>query len=187
MKYLKYYEELNTELSKEVDIIYKDPNLVCLMPKSQKASKIYGKDANWCQKGFSGFNFNSGNFNYMTKTFNSEINFIVRFLFKNNNLDKKIKRGRKIRFTYKPLENKFFWSNESGNHVMCTTGDDFFNPKPKKANSTIEQDILKLITEIPQECRDKVNEYIKLHKGKHPKDFYTYRNTEYKTNKENKK
>jgi hypothetical protein len=180
MKYLKYYEELNSELSKEVEIIYKDSNLVCLMPKSQKTSKMYGKGAEWCQKSFTGFNFNSGNFNYMTKTSNSEINFIVRFLFKKN-------KGRKIRFTYKPLENIFFWSNESGNHVMFTTGNEFFNPKPKKVNSTIEQDILKLITEIPQECRDKVNEYINLHKGKHPKDFYIYRNTEYKTNKENKK
>jgi len=179
MKYIKYYEELNKDLSQEVDIIYKDSNLICLMPKSQKASKIYGKDANWCQKGFTGFNFNSGNFNFMTKTFNSEMNFIVRFLFKKN-------KGRKIRFTYKPLENLFFWSNESGAHVMFTEGNDFFNPKPKKANSIIEQDILGLIKEIPQECKDKVINYINIHKGKHPKDFYTYKNTEYQTNREKK-
>ena len=96
---------------------------------------------------------------------------------------------KKIRFTYYPFKNSFYWAKDQKHHLMITTGCDFFNPKPINIENVrwMEQSTLELIAKIPQECRDKVNTYINLHKGKHPKDFYTYRNTEYKTNKENKK
>ena len=170
MKYLKYYEELNKELSKEVDIIYKDSNLVCLMPKSQKTSKMYGKGTEWCQKDKHGFDLH-------TKTLNNdkhhyEINFIIRFLFKNK---------RKIRFTYYPLKNSFYWAKDQHHHLMITTGNDFFNPKPLNINKIrdLEKETLELISKIPQECRDRVNEYIRKNIGKKANDFYIYRDIEY--------
>ena len=176
---LKYYEELNKELSKEVDIIYKDPNLVCLMPKSQKASKIYGNKTDWCQTKKDGFETHTKTLN--TDKHHYEVNFIIRFIFK--------KEKKKIRFTYYPFKNSFYWAKDQKHHLMITTGCDFFNPKPLNIENVrwMEQSTLELIAKIPQECRDKVNTYINLHKGKKANNFYTYRSTEYKTNKENKK
>ena len=51
MKYILLFEELNKEnLRQEVDIIYKDSNLICLIPKTQRASYIYGHKTYWCSK-----------------------------------------------------------------------------------------------------------------------------------------
>ena len=175
MKYIKYYEELNTELSKEVDIIYKDPNLVCMIPKSQKTSKLYGKGTNWCQTKKMGFEIWSGlegekNSNFYDRPINAKMGFLIRFLFKND--FKGNKKGRKIRFTYNPIENTFHWANENGKHLFDGNGDNFFNVVPKRKNSSTEEDIIYLISIIPEECKQKVKDYINSNKNKNPSDIY---------------
>ena len=51
MKYIKLFEELTGNFKDETTIIYKDKNLVCMIPKSQMSSRIYGQGTNF------GFNY----------------------------------------------------------------------------------------------------------------------------------
>src|SRR3972149_3562154 len=50
-----FLKELTGKFKDEVEIIYRDKNIVCLIPKSQMTSYIYGNKANWCQKEKNGF------------------------------------------------------------------------------------------------------------------------------------
>ena len=175
MKYLKYYEELNKELSKEVDIIYKDSNLLCMMPKTQKASRIYGKGTKWCQTSRDGF----GMWSASLRT--NDINFLIRFIFKNVN-----GKPRKLRFTYEPTMDSFHWANESGIHYFKDYGiSDIFNPKLDIKLKKDEKDIIDLIKFIPNECKEKVINYIESKKNIKPNDIYKYNNIEYLTKKGN--
>jgi hypothetical protein len=157
----KFNEELTGKYKEETEIIYKDKDLVCMLPKSQMTSSIYGKGANWCQTQVSGFDMWSG------KNKNEKA-LLIRFL---------IRGGRKIRFTYFPNK-EFYWANESGWHVLKGEGNPF-EAKPFKDNNIrdVEKDILDLIKDkIPQECKDKVLEFI----DKNLKDYkYIYRNQNY--------
>lgn len=145
---LKLLTELSDEFKNEVEIIYRDKNLVCMIPKTIRASKIYGKDAKWCQKSAVGFNrwSNAG--------------LLIRFLFKS---------GRKIRFTYIFSDKKewykneigdFYWANENGHHVLAGDGDPFKVKSRRDRGSDIETDILGLINTIPEECKVKVLNFI---------------------------
>jgi hypothetical protein len=157
----KFNEELTGKYKEETEIIYKDKDLVCMLPKSQMTSSIYGKGANWCQTQVAGFDMWSG------KNRNEKA-LLIRFL---------IRGGRKIRFTYFPNK-EFYWANESGWHVLKGEGNPF-EANPFKDNNIrdVEKDILDLIKDkIPQECKDKVLEFIE----KNLKDYkYIYRNQNY--------
>ena len=158
--FYKFNEELTGKYKEETEIIYKDKDIVCMLPKSQMTSKIYGKGANWCQTSIPGFDMWTG------KNKNEKA-LLIRFL---------IRGGRKIRFTYFPNK-EFYWANESGWHVLKGEGNPF-EASPFKDNiRDVEKDILELIKDkIPQECKDKVIEFI----DKNLKDYkYIYRNQDY--------
>ena len=123
-------------MQQEVDIIYQDPNLICLIPKTQRASRIYGGGTNWCQTRKDGF-----------ETW-AQGAFLVRFLFKG---------GRKIRFTW-GTSGEFHWASERGHHVLKGHGDPF--DVVASAGSTIESDIVTLIHQIPDECKQRVRALI---------------------------
>jgi hypothetical protein len=159
-------EELTGQYAKETDIIYKDKNLVCMVPKSQVTSHLFGRKTNWCQVTWQGFSSWSG------RGDSNHLGLLVRFLFKS---------GRKIRFTY-DTHGEFHWANETGYHVLKgNPGDDVFNPKTPKENiRDIEGDILNLIKEIPEECKVKVREFIKENlKDLKYKGEYVYRDQDY--------
>lgn len=120
------------EMRKEVDILYKSPDLVCMIPKTQRASRIYGGGTNWCQTKREGFEAWS------------QSSFLVRFLFKG---------GRKVRFTI-DKQGEFHWASERGHHVLKGEGDPF--DVEVSARSTTERDIMDLIDRIPEECKQKV-------------------------------
>ena len=156
----KFNEELTGKYKEETEIIYKDKDIVCMLPKSQMTSSIYGKGAAWCQTQVAGFDMWSG------KNKNEKA-LLIRFL---------IRGGRKIRFTYFSNK-KFYWANESGWHVLEGEGNPFEVQAPKDRIRDVEKDILELIKDkIPQECKDKVIEFI----DKNLKDYkYIYRNQDY--------
>ena len=159
----KLLSELQGKFKEETEIIYKDKNLVCLIPKSQMTSKMLGKKTNWCQTD-SGFNIWS------------HYGLLIRFL---------LKGGRKIRFTY--FFNKdndyargydFYWANETGYHVLYGDGNPFNVRPPKDKMRDIEKDILYQIKLIPEECKKKVLEFIENHKNCYG---YIYRDEIFKT------
>lgn len=124
------------EMDAERDIIYQDANLVCMIPKTQRASKIYGAGANWCQKEPGGFD------NW------SEGSLLVRFLFKT---------GRKLRFTLDE-EGEYHWASERGLHLLYGKGDPFDCRSERGRTSHLEADILALIATIPEACKTRVRE-----------------------------
>src|SRR3972149_3830355 len=158
-----FFKELTGKFKDEVEIIYRDKNIVCLIPKSQMTSYIYGNKANWCQKeknGFEGW---------------SKAGLLIRFLFKEG--------GRKIRFTYFTGQNEsrgFYWANESGHHILSEEGKGKNPFEASSKNKTLwpnEIDTLNLINQIPEECKQKVLEFIEKHKEAYE---YCYKDTEYK-------
>lgn len=173
---LKVLNELSGAFKDETEIIYRDNNIVCLIPKTQMSSKMYGKDAHWCQVDQAGFY-------YWSKSA-----LLIRFLFRG---------GRKIRFSYfiKPYNSdgtendsdfsfatgQFYWANENGAHVLKGNGNPFF-PKTKSDRiRETEMDILNKIKEIPEECKNKVLDFIKQHQDSYD---YCYRKEEFFTRKE---
>lgn len=155
----KQLDELKGQYKDEVEIIYRDPTIVCMIPKSQMTSSIYGMKTNWCQTHLGGFrNWSSGG-------------LLIRFLFKN---------GRKVRFTYHYDDfekDHFHWANESGWHVLEGRGNPFEASSRKQMPGTLETDILARINEIPVMCKRKVLQFIKTYKKKHYE--YCYRDDEY--------
>lgn len=154
-------EELTGKYKEETEIIYKDRNLVCMVPKSQMTSHIYGKKTAWCQVTKSGFGM-------WTKPRKDILGLLVRFLFKS---------GRKIRFSYF-TDGTFHWANEQGWHVlMGKEGDDVFSPEcPKKNIRDLEKDILEQIRLIPEECKEKVREFLERNRKEYQ---YVYREEGY--------
>ena len=167
---LKVISELSTEIANEVEFIYKDKNLIVIIPKTQKTSKLYGHGANWCQKEKMGFEMWSNR------------GLLIRFLFRG---------GRKIRVTYfftdkRGWDEKYYWANENGYHVLTSSNDNPFEPElknPKKIRDT-ERDILNLISKIPEEAKNAVLNFIENHKKQYD---YCYRDTNYQTNSERSK
>lgn len=139
---LEYNKE---EIKSQVEVIYKDPNLICLIPKSQMTSSMYGQGTEWCQVSQSGFDDWSHQ------------GLLIRFLFKS---------GRKIRFTYffpkykDRYHGDYYWANENGYHVLTDSGNPFeASFKGDRVRGT-EKDILDMIKQIPQECQDRVLKFI---------------------------
>lgn len=145
----KQLNELKGQFKDEVEIIYRDSTIVCMIPKSQMTSFIYGHKAEWCQRRPYGFQEWS------------EMGLLIRFLFKN---------GRKIRFTYLYDDKKkdnYYWANENGFHVLEGMGNPF-EAKAVRADRirSTEKDIINLITQIPEPCKEKVLHFIKKYKKK---------------------
>jgi len=92
MKYIKLFEVHKEDIKNEVDIIYRDENLVCLVPKTQRASCVYGQGTRWCTKSKSGFEAHKDV-------------IMFRFIFKNK---------YKLRLTY-DATGLSDWSDRSGN------------------------------------------------------------------------
>ena len=162
----KLISELQGQFKDETEIIYRDKNIVCLIPKSQMTSKIFGKGTKWCQT--------EGGFNIWARQ-----GLLIRFL---------LKGGRKIRFTYffnkdgMYAENHdFYWANETGYHVLWGDGNPFEVTSPKNKIRDIEKDILEQIRRIPEECKNKVLEFIENHKNCYD---YKYRDEMFYTKKE---
>ena len=148
-------QELKGQYKDEVEILYKDRNMVCMIPKSQMTSDIYGKKANWCQRQVGGFR------NW------SKTGLLIRFLFRDK---------RKIRFTYFFKSTQFYWANEGGLHVLEGNGNPFLVKSNRNRESSIEKDILTKIKDIPEECREIVLKFIDQHKEQYE---YCYRDETY--------
>lgn len=171
MKLTSLVNEISSELASEMEIIYRDHDVVAMIPKTQKVSRMYGKGANWCQKEKRGFDEWS------------KYGLLIRFL---------LRGGRKIRFTYfyKKMDNAwghhkkntYYWANESGWHVLEGDGDPF-EPQPKNPNRIrdLEKDIIEQIARIPEEAKEKVREFITQHKLYYD---YCYYDEDFKTKKE---
>ena len=131
------FESLSaSDIKGETEILYRDAHLVCMIPRTQRASRIYGRGTNWCQTTKPGFD------NW------SEDSLLVRFIFKS---------GRKIRFTLDE-DGEYHWASERGHHVMHGQGDPFDYVPGKQ--STIEADIMRQIALIPEACKQRVREVI---------------------------
>ncbi len=147
--------ELKGKYKDEIEILYKDKNLMCLIPKSQMTSTIYGKKTNWCQVGKTGFKIWS------------DTGLLIRFLFKS---------GKKIRLTYafegkkeRNNQHDYHWSNETGYHVLDGDGNPFQPTLKKDRIRSVEKDIIDHINLIPENCKNVVLDFIKKHK-----DTYDY-------------
>ncbi len=151
--------ELNKSIKNEFEILYRDNNVLCMIPKTQRASNIYGHKTKWCQT---------------TNGFNawSKMGLLIRFIFKN---------GRKIRFTYyfknEQTSTHYYWANENGYHVLEYFGNPF-TPEPHNPDrpKDTEKDIIHLISLIPNECKNKVLEFIDKHKENYDycREYDTY-------------
>lgn len=164
MKILKFTEYINEELSPsmrdKVDIVYRDTNLVILVPKTYEVSKKYSLKTRWC----------SNDIGMFLK--HNERDNLYRLLFKN---------GKKIRLTWSYVD-------EIGYGAGCHWGTGWDPEKtgiergsyswihPLDNNEPFEFDIdqmkskgfsderIKLakdITELPQEAKEAIIEYQK--------------------------
>lgn len=164
MKHILLFEELTGKYKEETEIIYKDKSIICIIPKSQMTSSIYGYKTNWCQTTNHGFCDWSG------RDRPDKLALLIRFIFKD---------GKKIRFTYWGKDDKFYWANEKGWHVLEGNGNPF-NVKMRegKRESDMESDILSRINEIPEECKISVLKFIEKNKKSYK---YIYTDKEYTT------
>lgn len=161
---LKTLNELGGQFKEETEIIYRDNNIVCLIPKSQMSSRMFGKGANWCSNSKHGFDQWS------------KYGLLVRFIFRG---------GKKIRFTYyfkRENNDDFNWANENGYHTLFGKGSPF-EVKSTDSKFSNESDILTHIKLIPDECKKRVLDFIKKNKKQYN---YCYRNEDYKTPKNKK-
>lgn len=162
---LQTINEISDRIKEQIEVIYQDKNIICFIPKTQEASKIYGRGANWCQRHNQGFELWS------------KRGLLIRFLFRG---------GRKIRTTYffkgNDVEGKYYWANENGFHVLFGDTNNPFDAVHKEGRIRItEQDIIDHINLIPDECKKAVLEFIQ----KNEEGFdYCYKNDEYETKKE---
>lgn len=142
-------EHTKADIRSQVEIIYKDPNIICMIPKTQAVSNIYGHGTFWCQTEMSGFQSWARQ------------GLLIRFI---------TKAGRKFRFTYFFEESgkfhsaDYYWSNEKGQHILEGDGNPFEVRPPKDRIRDVEKDVLDLIATVPQECRDKVLKFIAAHR-----------------------
>ena len=151
MKYIKLYEELNTEYKQDIDIIYRDKNLLCFLPKTYRGASLYSNKTGWCSKG-------SSMYSHKCK----EGVLLFRFFFKD---------GNKIRLSVYE-KNRWDWGNKSGKHVISTEKKhDTYRILNKEDVFSIEQlepyadldNILLYIGQIPNECREKILSIIRDH------------------------
>lgn len=152
MKYLKFFEELNKEcIKKEIDIIYRDSKLVCLIPKTQRTSYIYGYKTNWCSREIDTFD----------EIADDGDKILFRFLFKD---------GYKMRLTYDLRTKKMDWSDYSSKHYFEKNSDNPFFISEKEIKDEMwnrgnsgapkVEKFLKYFNDIPNSCREKIMDII---------------------------
>jgi hypothetical protein len=137
MKYLKKFNETSNALKDDVEVIFKDKNLVCLIPKSQKAAHIYGYKTKWCS---------------ISKKRWDELTFLhesIRFFFL-------FKNGYKLRLSYIPRLKSGDWADSSGNHILHFKDKDPFEIE----TNSIDKTVIDKILSIPELCKNKIREYI---------------------------
>lgn len=160
MKYLKRFKiyELNGSFKDETEIIYKDNNLVCLIPKSQKSAYLFGSRTGWCFT-------KKADFDSYTK--NDTI--IINFLFK-----EKSRRyssgsfGYKLRLMYFPINKRSDWGDASGFTCLSHHGDPFKITNDVKQesldkfpdNQDMIHEIVERLDSIPMDCKQKVFKYL---------------------------
>ena len=171
MKYIKRFnEELSNKYKDEVEILYKDKNMVCLIPKSQMMSYIYGFRTKWCS-------VSKTRFDIHTKDYQ---NLLIRFLFKEKNNEKNQGSfGYKLRLTYNPCDKNFDWADASGLHCLKNKGNPFIIKEVDKYNPTEKiSKIIEKIESIPEECKNIIFKYLNNEK----QIDYKHRDVEYTTN-----
>lgn len=170
MKYLLLKEELEKEcIKQEVDLIYRDKDLVCLIPKTQRASYIYGQKTYWCSTKLDQFN----------EIVEDSDKLLFRFIFKN---------GYKMRLTYDLTAKNMDWSDKSSVHYFEGKKENPF----KITNQEIQKDLnlyvkykdkildlIEHIGKIPKDCKSKILEIIKSGK----KVDYKFSDEEYFSHK----
>jgi len=173
MKHIFLFEELTGKYKEQTEILYKDKNLVCLIPRSQMTSNLYGKKTNWCSA------ISCDMFDEWTSR-----NLLFRFLFKDS----------KIRLTYNYIDYTFNWALEDGWHMFSHDKHDVWkNPFEitefeldnflKKIDSpTYKKKTRRLfdkIHKIPDLCQHIVIEFIRKFNRQLPKDYYFKSNSRY--------
>ena len=156
MKYIKRFNEEHN-FRDEVEKIYTDKDLVCLIPKTQKMSYIYGNRTGWCFTKSDAFKMYAKDLNKL----------LILFLFKQKDVpNNKGSFGVKLRLIYDPVYKNFDWGDTSG--IPCVRGEnDPFNIDDKnkkialsKFSPELVNKVLSTINKIPQACIDKVNTYL---------------------------
>lgn len=155
--------EMSDRMKNEIEIIYRDPNLLCFIPKSQMAANIYGQKTNWCSTTKSGFDMWAKH------------GLLIRFFFKN---------GRKIRLTYTFNNHGYNWAREDGYHEFNRANTNPFEVTPYNSNKWDDRkkDIYEYILKIPDQCKNKVLEFINLHKEKYD---YCFRDDQFQPKRDN--
>ena len=152
---MKYLISFNESVKDDVQILYKSKDLVCMIPKTWKASVTYGRKTTWCQSNpESCLGFDEW----------SSKGLLIRFLFKD---------GSKIRMTYftdKRENCDFYWAiDKTPYHLLKGSGKDPFDVLPKES-SKMEVELYNKMSKIPDECRKNVVEFISNNDFKYTED-----------------
>lgn len=152
MKYLLLKEELEKEcIKQEVDLIYRDKDLICLIPKTQRASYIYGQKTYWCSTKLDQFN----------EIVEDADKLLFRFIFKN---------GYKMRLTYDLATKNMDWSDRSSVHYFEGKKENPFKVPNTEVQKELKLypkykdkifDLIEHISNIPKDCKTKILEIIK--------------------------
>ena len=154
MRYLKLFEEFKGKITDEADIVYKDSNLLIIVPKTPEATKKYSRNTNWCSNSKGGFYCH-----YPTSN-------LFRFHFKD---------GYKLRLTWDYLE----WKGDYSGGTHWGQGGKlkgeiipYYHIRPRDESNPFEFDYEKedhrkmmvdRIASIPEEAKIKVMEYHEKH------------------------
>jgi hypothetical protein len=145
MKYLKRFNEDINNFKKEVEILFKNKNIVCLIAKSQKAAHIYGYKTKWC---------NVKKDRWEELTFDHK-NIVIIVMFKN---------GYKLRLLYSKTHDSGDWGDSNGRHIFHFKKTDPFNIDKSniKEEEYKEEELTayEKIMEIPNECKEIIKNYI---------------------------
>jgi len=154
MNYIKLFEEFTGDITKQADIVYKDSNLLVIVPKTFEATRKFSRNTQWCSNNKTGF------YSHIT-TAN-----LFRFHFKD---------GYKLRLTWDYIP----WDGDysSGTHWGQGGKKDgklvqYLHIRPTDENKPFDFDYTKgddrqfmvdRINSIPEEARKKVIEYHNKH------------------------
>lgn len=155
MKRLKLFEEFKGKIAEEADIVYRDKNMLVIVPKTLQASKRYSRNTNWCS-------IDKGGFYGHYPTAN-----LFRFHFKD---------GYKIRLTwdYLPWDGHSYTAGTHWGQGGWMKGEDasYQHIRPKDEENPFDFDyhkndykqfMVNRILSIPEEAKKKIIEYQKSH------------------------
>jgi hypothetical protein len=151
VKYIKRFnEELSNNFKNEVEMLFRDENLVCLIAKSQKAAHIYGYRTKWC---------NVKKQRWDELTFDHK-NIVIFFMFKEKSGEYG-SHGYKLRLLYEPEHQSGDWGDSSGVHILHFHQKDPFKVTfDPKTNEESEIRAMLRILSIPDECKEIVKKYL---------------------------